>query len=126
MILPSLRAILPDCKAWNNQYDHDAPVYEMDESEQMRFYHSQTIYSNVMVSLSSKTKLKTFEQGTFNMDTDSYTMAIDTCTSESICNKRDLFVGTIKKYKYIYIYPRSGWQDQSCWSWDYQIKSSRR
>ena len=60
------------------------------------------IQCNLLMSLSSKKKQLDDVSGT-SLDTDSYQVAIDTCTSESICSERELFVGKIHSCRRLYI-----------------------
>ena len=68
---------------------------------------NKTIRCNLLMSLSSGKK--DLEQtSTLSLDTDSYDIAIDTCTSESICRERELFVGKVHQCKRLYIQGVSG------------------
>ena len=61
-----------------------------------------TIQCNLLMSLSSGKK-QLDDVSTMNLDTDSYQVAIDTCTSESICREKELFAGKIHNHQRLYI-----------------------
>ena len=77
-------------------------VFEMNKKDFFRIRKRKLVISNVVLSLSTKSKRRIYE-GTINMDVDSYNFAIDTCTSESICKHKELYIGDIKPCKHIYI-----------------------
>ena len=63
----------------------------------------RTVWCKLILSLSSKKK-KFESSETINLDTDSYEIAIDTCTSESVCKEKELFVGKIHSCRRLYPY----------------------
>ena len=62
----------------------------------------RTVWCKLILSLSSKKK-KFESSETINLDTDSYEIAIDTYTSESVCKEKELFVGKIHSCRRLYI-----------------------
>ena len=67
-------------------------------------YLGKTLVSNVVLSCSAKAKKgNTYLDDIMSLDTDSYTIAIDTCTTFHICKHRELFVGQLKDCSNIFI-----------------------
>jgi hypothetical protein len=60
------------------------------------------VTSNLVFSMSTKSK-KSELQSTTQLDTDSYLLAIDTCTSETIVKHKELFVGKISPCRNLYV-----------------------
>jgi hypothetical protein len=77
-------------------------VYEVNKKQSSYFRYKWLVTSNVVLSLSAKSKQNALEN-VFVMDTDSYYFAVDTCTSETICKHKELFVGDIKSCKKIFV-----------------------
>ena len=84
------------------EHKEEINTYEMNKKDYFKLRKRKTIISNVVLSLSTKTKRKIYHSIS-NVDTDSYNFAIDTCTSESICKHKELFVGKISPTKNIYV-----------------------
>ena len=87
---------------WNKQFNQKIATCIMNKSNPNYFRYGKLVTSNMVMSLSAKSKKGTMDD-TLLMDTDSYNFAIDTCTSESICRHKELFIGETKPCKNIYI-----------------------
>lgn len=91
-------------KKWDTPYcQKDVEIYEINKLEPLRFKYGKTIQSNLVFSLSAKSSKGSSLDDVMSTDTDSYTAAIDTCTSESICRHQELFIGEIKTCKNVYV-----------------------
>lgn len=86
---------------WKRSYSQEVEIIEMNTKDKNRFRHGRKINSNLVMSLS--TKASNGINDIINVDTDSYTAAIDTCTSESIFKHKELFVGKIKSSNNIFV-----------------------
>ena len=86
---------------WKKSYSKVAEVIEMNNKDKNRFRHGRKVNSNLVMSLS--TKSSNGINDIINVDSDSYTAAIDTCTSESIFKHKELFVGRIKSCNNIFV-----------------------
>jgi hypothetical protein len=87
-----------DTKEWTMQTNNKIPIYEVNEHDPYRFKRGKLITSNLMLSLSTKSNKNELDS-TVRLDTDSYNIAIDTCTSETIVRHKELFVGKIQPCK---------------------------
>jgi hypothetical protein len=82
----------------------DVKVYKVNKKDHCCFWHGKVIQSNLVFSMSAKPyKNNNGMDNIMNADTDTYTAAIDRCTSESICRQKELFVGEIKQCKNVYV-----------------------
>ena len=78
------------------------PFMEVNQHNSFYFRHKRTITSNVVLSMSTKSKQTELNQH-IPMDSDSYLFAVDTCTSENICKHEELFIGDIKPCKNVFV-----------------------
>ena len=91
-------------KKWKTPYSQDqVEIYEVNQHDPLRFRNGKRIQSNLVFSMSAKSSSNDAINDVMNADTDSYTAAIDTCTSESICKHKECFVGDIKPCKNVYV-----------------------
>jgi hypothetical protein len=75
----------------------------VNSHDPFRFRNGKVICSQLVFSMSAKSSIDYGINDVMNTDTDSYTAAIDTCTSESICKHQECFVGDIKACKNVYV-----------------------
>ena len=87
-------------KEW--QSDENIECTVMNKLDPFKFRRKKLITSNLVFSMSAKTKRTTLASSE-SMDTDSYLIAIDTCTSETIVKHRELFIGEIKPCKNLFV-----------------------
>ena len=87
-------------KTW--QSDENIETVEVNKPDPSRFLKKRKVMSNLVFSMSAKSKKSTLA-GSMELDTDSYLIAIDTCTSETICKHRELFVGEIKSCRNLHV-----------------------
>ena len=81
-------------KEWNTPHtEKDIELYEINQHDPLRFKYGKRIQSNLVFSMSTKSSKSNGIDDVMNADTDSYTAAIDTCTSESICKHKECFIG---------------------------------
>ena len=73
-------------------------IISMNSPINWRFRRPRVIKCYSAISLATLSKNEEH-----NIDTDSINFGIDTCTSDSICNRRELFVGDIKRCRSIFI-----------------------
>lgn len=90
-----------DYLKWKKQHPKTVEVIKMNNKDKNIFRHGKNINSNLDMSLSTKTSNGIND--IMNMDSDSYTAAIDTCTLESIFKHKELFVGKIKSCNNIFV-----------------------
>lgn len=89
---------------WIDKHSHPVLVFKVNQLDQYCFWRGWIVTSNIVLSFGNKSKTKRrLLHSTEKLDTDSYLFAIDTCTSESICHHRELFVDGIKKSNNIYV-----------------------
>ena len=87
---------------WKANYFKQITVTEMNKPHPSSYFkYRKLIMSNVVMSMTAKSKSAI--DATLLMDTDSYLFAIDTCTSETICKHKELFIGKIKNCKNVYV-----------------------
>ena len=87
---------------WKSYHSQDISICEMNQHDSLYYIFGKNVTSNVVFSMSAKSKRDALSDTTL-LDHDSYVFAIDTCTSESICKHRELFVGKIKACKNLYV-----------------------
>jgi hypothetical protein len=89
---------------WKTPYSQDqVELHEVNRHDPLKFKNGKRIQSNLVFSMSTKSSNNDTINDVMNADTDSYTAAIDTCTSESICKHKECFVGDIKPCKNVYV-----------------------
>jgi hypothetical protein len=95
---------IANTKKWSSpNCQKDIELFEINKKDPLRFKNGKVIQSNLVFSMSAKSSTGNGFDDIMNADTDSYTAAIDTCTSESICKHKELFVGDIKECKNVYV-----------------------
>jgi hypothetical protein len=98
----STQSTSPRGDDWYEQHSKSVTVVEMNKKDRIRFKFGKTITSNILVSLTARSKKNRMDD-VIKADSDSYSFAIDTCTSEGICKHKELFVGAIKKCHNIFV-----------------------
>ena len=88
---------------WDSPSEDKFPIFELNVKDHYRFLQKKIVSSNILITLSSKVKKESIDSNTLLLDTDSYTFAIDTGTSESVYRNRELFVGDMQPCKNVSI-----------------------
>ena len=88
--------------SWNQQMMSNIPLIEINKKDPYRFKRGKIVTSNLVFSMSTKSKKNELDS-TIQLDSDSYSIAIDTCTSETIVKHKELFVGNITPAKNLYV-----------------------
>jgi hypothetical protein len=87
---------------WETSLTSSIPIFEVNCKDPYHFKQGKLITSNLVFLMSTKSNKNELDLAV-QLDTDSYSIAIDTCTSETVVKHKEMFVGKISLCQNLFV-----------------------